>query len=137
MSESDKCVICLNELNNTNEIVTTPCKHQFHSNCFLKWIYGHRDCPLCRGQIIKNPTEEEEGYLFQLQQRIRWESIVYRNCLEKKDKLDINIEKGKEILNELNNNIQNGLKNLNIIKKQYNYLNNSIQRRNRRTLLFQ
>ena len=128
MEEPDKCVICLNELHNTNEILTTPCNHKFHSSCFLKWMYAHKDCPLCRGQLIKNPTQDEEAYLFQLRQRIEWETIIYENCIEQKKHMDKKIKEKEETLNKLNNDIQ--IRNNHII-------NSTKRRRNmRRTLLF-
>lgn len=133
MEEPDKCVICLNELHNTNEILTTPCNHKFHSSCFLKWMYAHKDCPLCRKQLIKNPTQDEETYLFQLRQRIEWETIIYENCVEQKKHMDEKIkhanekiEEKKETLNKLNKAIQ--IRN--------NYIINSTRRNMRRTLLF-
>jgi hypothetical protein len=129
MEEPDKCVICLNELRNTNEILTTPCNHVFHSECFLKWMYAHKDCPLCRKQLIKNPTQDEEAYLFQLRQRIEWETIIYENCIEQKKHMDEKIEEKEETLNKLNNAIQ--IRNNHIV-------NSTKRRRNmRRTLLFQ
>lgn len=130
MEEPDKCVICLNELHNTNEILTTPCNHKFHSSCFLKWMYAHKDCPLCRKQLIKNPTQDEEAYLFQLRQRIEWETIIYENCIERKKHMDKKIKEKEETLNKLNNDIQ----------IRHNYIINLAKKKRkkgiRRTLLF-
>ena len=58
MDSSFNCVICLKNLN-MNDGVLTPCGHRYHSECFFKWIYKKKTCPLCR-EVLISPTEDEE-----------------------------------------------------------------------------
>ena len=74
MDNSFNCVICLKELN-IKDGVLTPCKHRYHSECFFKWIYKKRTCPLCRTELIA-PSEDEE-FLDELRRQIDWESSIY------------------------------------------------------------
>ena len=136
MSEVEKCVICLNDLHNTNELLVTPCNHKFHSSCFLKWIYAHRDCPLCRNQIIKSPTEDEENYLFQLRQRIEWETIIYQNCINNKKQMDIDIKKKTKKLEEINTDIKKSIHKFNYIQYHNNKIMRSMRNRKKTLLLF-
>jgi hypothetical protein len=50
--ESDKCPICLDNLNNRCKIHTTACNHQFHLKCFNK--IKTDNCPCCRSIIPKD-----------------------------------------------------------------------------------
>ena len=47
-----ECSICLNTMDNKDNIFILSCNHKFHYKCFLKYSYqiGHLyiDCPLCR-----------------------------------------------------------------------------------------
>ena len=29
------------------------CKHQFHTDCVIKWLEKKAECPLCKAQIAK------------------------------------------------------------------------------------
>jgi len=51
MSEVEKCVICLNDLHNTNELLVTPCNHKFHSHCITEWLHKELTCPNCRVEL--------------------------------------------------------------------------------------
>lgn len=50
-----ECSICMNEITE-NEMVTTPCKHVFHTKCLEKWKDRSNTaptCPNCRAVIGK------------------------------------------------------------------------------------
>ena len=50
---NDSCVICLESLNNSEELVTLNCEHIFHKDCLEPWLNNNnRNCPLCRTDII-------------------------------------------------------------------------------------
>lgn len=58
---SELCTIC-HEYISTNEIVRkiNNCNHIFHQNCIDIWLESHSKCPLCRGQIANNISENTE-----------------------------------------------------------------------------
>ena len=43
------CPICFDD--NTVNLVSTPCKHIYHTACIEEWLKTHNTCPLCRKQI--------------------------------------------------------------------------------------
>lgn len=47
-----QCGVCYDELTVTNA-VSTPCNHQFCSNCFFKWLKESNTCPLCRNKYTR------------------------------------------------------------------------------------
>jgi hypothetical protein len=49
--EEDDCSICMTPL--INNVVSTTCKHKFHSACVTPWLNSHNTCPMCRKE---NPT---------------------------------------------------------------------------------
>jgi hypothetical protein len=99
-------------------------------------MHAHRDCPLCRNQIIKSPTEDEENYLFQLRQRIEWETIIYQNCINKKKQMDIDIKKKTKKLEEINADIKKSIHKFNYIQYHSNKIMHSIRNRKKTLLLF-
>lgn len=45
---SHKCSICLEEISDTDNIITKCCKQIFHTHCYNKWLKINSNCPLCR-----------------------------------------------------------------------------------------
>ncbi|KAH8252211.1 hypothetical protein KR026_004174, partial [Drosophila bipectinata] len=41
------CTIC-NDMNPSDSIMETPCKHKFHKACLLLWLETNDTCPNCR-----------------------------------------------------------------------------------------
>jgi hypothetical protein len=37
--------ICLNSIN--FDLYSTPCNHNFHINCFRRYLQYHNNCPMC------------------------------------------------------------------------------------------
>lgn len=67
----DSCSICLNNMNNDNEIYTIEnCNHKYHTKCILEmFIEGFTDtCPLCRSIIstTESRCRDFEDYKFKL-----------------------------------------------------------------------
>lgn len=52
-----ECSICLCEIEEGEESMTTPCRHAFHRECLMRWISERHICPLCRHRL---PVLEEE-----------------------------------------------------------------------------
>ena len=53
---SDDCPICFEEIEDTNNVVITICRHKFHSTCLFRSVQssGYR-CPNCRGSLLSGP----------------------------------------------------------------------------------
>lgn len=53
ISESDKiCSICLEDFSQEKEIIILDCKHIYHNDCIIEWIYKDTTCPLCRSSSL-------------------------------------------------------------------------------------
>jgi len=87
MDNSYNCVICLKDLDMDNGVLT-PCNHRYHSECFFKWIFKKRTCPLCRKELIAQPDIEERASLYELRRQIDWESSLYNTLRNNVDTLD-------------------------------------------------
>ena len=56
-----ECPICLEIIENTENIFVTKCKHEFCNNCIIKWYINNyndnnnqeynKSCPICRENI--------------------------------------------------------------------------------------
>jgi hypothetical protein len=53
---SDDCPICFEEIEDTNNVAITICRHKFHSTCLFRSVQssGYR-CPNCRGSLLSGP----------------------------------------------------------------------------------
>ncbi|KAJ9141304.1 hypothetical protein P3X46_031852 [Hevea brasiliensis] len=49
------CVVCLEELEEDDDLIELPCSHLYHEDCIVKWLLSSHLCPLCRHQM---PTEQ-------------------------------------------------------------------------------
>ena len=49
--EISNCCICLNNIENNEEVNFLPCEHLFHWNCCLNWLKIKNKCPICRLEI--------------------------------------------------------------------------------------
>ena len=49
--EQMQCAICLDELNDEDEVRRIPCMHVFHTNCIDRWLQDHKKCPVCNYEI--------------------------------------------------------------------------------------
>jgi len=52
--ESNKCIICLDEYLDNDNLSVMKCQHVFHHNCLRKWLNEIPNCPICRTDIIIN-----------------------------------------------------------------------------------
>lgn len=53
--EDGMCSICLVKYDGTTTVVTTLCKHSFHSECIDLWLEGNNTCPNCRMDLKARP----------------------------------------------------------------------------------
>jgi hypothetical protein len=134
MDNSYNCVICLKDLD-MNEGVLTPCNHRYHSECFFKWIFRKRTCPLCRKELIVQPDAEERVSLYEIRRQIDWETTLYNTLRNNADTLENHILTRKKELQELNTHIDTKKHQLNTIIDRYKQFIQRNQRRYRRGLL--
>ena len=48
-----RCVVCMNDFENEDQLRCLPCSHEFHQPCIDQWLGNHRSCPLCRGEVLR------------------------------------------------------------------------------------
>lgn len=54
LKSQSECSICLNNINENEDIYDIPCKHTFHTSCLYTWMEHKGEnstCPLCRCKI--------------------------------------------------------------------------------------
>ena len=135
MDNSYNCVICLKDLDMDNGVLT-PCNHRYHSECFFKWIFKKRTCPLCRKELIAQPDIEERASLYELRRQIDWESSLYNTLRNNVDTLDNHILTKKKELENLNSQVHARQNQLVTIIDRYKQFMQRNQRWRRRGLLF-
>ncbi|CAD8183760.1 unnamed protein product [Paramecium octaurelia] len=61
-NNQDSCAICLDNLNNNQEVRQTHCHHNFHSLCIKEWLQKNKkECPVCRSNLaIKDVKTNQE-----------------------------------------------------------------------------
>ena len=129
MDTSYNCVICLKELN-MNDGVLTPCGHRYHSDCFFKWIYKKKTCPLCRKELIA--PSQDENMLHELRQQINWESSIYTTLRNNTTALERNIVEKRQFLKKLEEEVMLKRRQLRTIQEKYREFMQTSQRRRRR-----
>jgi len=54
------CPICFEELQMTNNMITTECGHQFHASCLMKHaVYNGFSCPCCRTIMAEKENKKQ------------------------------------------------------------------------------
>jgi len=130
MDSSFNCVICLKNLN-MNDGVLTPCGHRYHSECFFKWIYKKKTCPLCR-EVLISPTEDEE-FLHEIRRQIEWESSIYSTLRNNTTSLERNIVVKTQFLKKLEEEVMLKKQQLKKITNQYkDFIQKTVKKRRRR-----
>ncbi|RWR79311.1 RING-H2 finger protein ATL52-like protein [Cinnamomum micranthum f. kanehirae] len=55
--EGTVCSVCLNEFREDENLRLLPkCSHAFHLPCIDTWLTSHVSCPLCRANVVSNPS---------------------------------------------------------------------------------
>ena len=47
-----ECSVCLDSLNNSEELIQLVCGHIYHKECVHEWISRKNTCPNCRKSIL-------------------------------------------------------------------------------------
>ncbi|KZV70976.1 hypothetical protein PENSPDRAFT_752111 [Peniophora sp. CONT] len=59
------CAVCKDQFSATAEepgeqvVVTLPCKHPFHEGCIEPWLKTSGTCPVCRHQLVPQPSHHD------------------------------------------------------------------------------
>jgi hypothetical protein len=74
MREDSKCLVCHEYFVDGDNIMSTPCKHDFHSNCLRTWFTGRttsttggfgeavNKCPCCQQEVYRKMAATEDPY---------------------------------------------------------------------------
>ncbi|CAH8838971.1 unnamed protein product [Trichobilharzia szidati] len=60
--EYDRCMICLDDYEESQQIRQMRCSHEFHADCVDKWLKTKRTCPLCRADAFTG-SQRKDDYL--------------------------------------------------------------------------
>lgn len=53
-----ECAVCLNEFEDEETLRLLPkCNHVFHPECIDAWLTSHTTCPVCRANLVPDPSE--------------------------------------------------------------------------------
>jgi hypothetical protein len=69
MSVAIKCGICWEKIRHDNTVVT-PCKHNYCTPCFFRWLKEKQNCPACRNEFGNHIVENREEFLEEINQSI-------------------------------------------------------------------
>ncbi|KAJ1421188.1 hypothetical protein B484DRAFT_452833 [Ochromonadaceae sp. CCMP2298] len=53
--EGDRCVVCMDDFEPTDEVVMLPCDHFHHIPCTEGWLADHDFCPCCKAPVSATP----------------------------------------------------------------------------------
>ena len=102
-SNRDNCIICLEDFEIDNAILSLPCSHIYHKNCILRWFLRNKKCPTCKADFRKDKNEQDinpyNNLTFNNNQN-------YLNFYELESN-NVNLNSIYDIDNNLNNNIIN------------------------------
>ncbi|KAL9243721.1 hypothetical protein vseg_017576 [Gypsophila vaccaria] len=57
------CAVCLEDFNDGEDVMLTPCKHMFHEECIVPWVKNHGKCPVCRSGLCDSIRENASAGL--------------------------------------------------------------------------
>ena len=61
MTDHTECPICMDDIVNNTNCVTTECGHQFHSSCLMRSVaHNGFGCPCCRNVMAETPDDDDD-----------------------------------------------------------------------------
>ncbi|KAK6126187.1 hypothetical protein DH2020_040068 [Rehmannia glutinosa] len=57
--DDGRCVICLEEYKNMDDVGTLKCGHDFHVGCIRKWLSMKNLCPICKTSAMDESKKEK------------------------------------------------------------------------------
>jgi hypothetical protein len=55
LGEQTKCLICLEQFGDGDDVKTLPCLHIYHQQCVERWLSTDNSCPVCKTPIGEHP----------------------------------------------------------------------------------
>lgn len=52
-----RCVVCMEDFEQTDEVRLLPCTHYFHLTCAAGWLQDHNSCPTCKKKVVMSPEK--------------------------------------------------------------------------------
>ena len=91
-----ECNVCYKSL--TNNMVRTPCKHYYCSDCFFRWMRESQTCPNCRKLLVEDShietlIAERKEELISLNEDLESQYNIFRFLRRDNDSLDKNNSK--------------------------------------------
>mmetsp|Transcript_43779 Transcript_43779/g.85920 ORF Transcript_43779/g.85920 Transcript_43779/m.85920 type:complete len:201 (-) Transcript_43779:29-631(-) len=84
------CTICLEDYVCDEEFaITNECKHVFHSECILRWLEQHNECPICRKQVVNSTKIKEALQLHNITEALQLPSIPINRSESDTDESEI------------------------------------------------
>ena len=59
--DGPSCAICMQQYKVNDELRILPCGHEFHCECVDKWLPMKKICPLCRHDVTKKMTSNQNN----------------------------------------------------------------------------
>ena len=86
-----ECNVCYKRL--TNNMVRTPCKHYYCSDCFFRWMRESQTCPNCRKLLVEDShietlIAERKEELISLTEDLESQYNIFRFLRRDTDSLD-------------------------------------------------
>jgi len=75
--QDEKCPVCLDNLDMSNNLVVTKCGHRFHFNCITEVMKTSNQCPMCRKEISDKREIETEKIIRETLRQVRRTNYVF------------------------------------------------------------
>lgn len=86
-SEPEECAICLSDMTNQTDNITTNCNHNFHRNCMSQVRPDNRGvvrCPLCRTVVTRLTAYTKGGKRRNNSRKSRKGQKTKKKCVQRK-----------------------------------------------------
>jgi hypothetical protein len=80
MSQDNECVICFEDIKDTNKCIT-KCNHLFCFECIFIYFQKKNECPLCRGNLISTEKYSINNKKVYDRNIIITDEIIMRNVI--------------------------------------------------------
>lgn len=55
LGEQNRCMVCLEDFGEGDDVTTLPCLHIYHEKCVDRWLHTDNSCPVCKHPIGRSP----------------------------------------------------------------------------------
>eukprot|EP00445_Apocalathium_hangoei_P041461 CAMPEP_0203974822 /NCGR_PEP_ID=MMETSP0359-20131031/100298_1 /ASSEMBLY_ACC=CAM_ASM_000338 /TAXON_ID=268821 /ORGANISM="Scrippsiella Hangoei, Strain SHTV-5" /LENGTH=448 /DNA_ID=CAMNT_0050913011 /DNA_START=36 /DNA_END=1384 /DNA_ORIENTATION=+ len=66
LGEQNKCLICLEDFGDGDDVKTLPCLHIYHQKCVERWLHTDNSCPVCKTPIGQAAFFDESSRMITL-----------------------------------------------------------------------